>query len=174
MSILLIGNAFALVGAILMIVTGFLKTKKQILGVQIVQFTLMGIGNFLLGGISGAVSNAVGILRNVVGFKKEFTLPYKLFFVAIQAVLTLVFYQAGLGILAWFPFFATVMFTWCMDSLDERVLKAAIIGGELLWAFYDFHFMNYASLTCDIFTIVSNTVGIFLVLRRKPEPEAAE
>ena len=47
MNILLIGNAFALVGAILMIVTGFLKKKNQILGVQIVQFTLMGIGKTL-------------------------------------------------------------------------------------------------------------------------------
>ena len=174
MSILLIGNAFALVGAILMIVTGFLKKKKEILGVQIIQFALMGVGNFLLGGISGAISNAVGILRNVVGFKREFTLPYKLFFIAVQAVLTLVFYQSGLGILAWFPFVATVIFTWFMDTLDERVLKGAIIAGELLWAFYDFHFMNYASLTCDIFTIISNIIGILMLMHRKPEPTVAE
>ncbi|MCR5641568.1 MAG: YgjV family protein [Lachnospiraceae bacterium] len=172
MSILLIGNAFALVGAILMIATGFLKKKNQILGVQIAQFSLMGIGNFLLGGISGAISNAVGILRNVVGFKREFTLPFKIFFIAVQAVLTVVFNTVG--ILGWFPFVATVLFTWCMDTKDERVLKAAIIGGELLWAFYDFHFRNYASLTCDIFTIISNTVGIFMLMGNKREAEIAE
>ena len=85
MNMILIGNMVSLAGCIAMIMTGFLKKRKSIISLQCLQFALMGIGNVILGGISGALSNVLGIVRNLFSMKvKDFNLAWKLTFIALQ------------------------------------------------------------------------------------------
>ena len=171
MSYILIGNVVSLIGAIIMIAIGLLKKKNSILAAQCIQFGIMGLGNLILGGVSGFISNVVGIVRNLICFKKEFTLPLKIVFVVIQAILTIIFNQSGLY--GWLPFFATVVFTWSLDAKNESALKLAIIIGQILWAFHDFHFQNYSALACDIFTVVTNIVGLFMIRKNENKLETS-
>ena len=53
MNIIVIGNIVAFIGAILMVLVGFIKTKRNILIAQNIQFLIMGLGNLILGGVSG-------------------------------------------------------------------------------------------------------------------------
>ena len=61
---LLIGNIIALIGALFMVAIGLVKNKRNILIMQNIQFFIMGIGNLILGGVSGFVANIVSIIRN--------------------------------------------------------------------------------------------------------------
>ena len=62
MNTILLGNLISLAGAVLMVVIGFIKRKEKVLAVQCVQFSLMGVGNLVLGGVTGALSNLIGLL----------------------------------------------------------------------------------------------------------------
>lgn len=59
-------NGIFLIGSFLMVYAGILKNKKAVLLVQTIQIILFIIGNLLLGGITGAISNALGALRNIL------------------------------------------------------------------------------------------------------------
>ena len=161
MGLILIGNAVALIGAALMVAIGFIKDKKRILVAQCAQLTILGVANFLLGGMSGVVSNAVGIVRNVIGIKREFTTPYKIFFIVLQGVLTIL--ANNQGWLGYLPLIACATFTWFLDEEDPVKFKAVIIGGQILWGIYDFSILNFSAGAFDIFTCISNLIGIWRV-----------
>lgn len=163
MNTVLIGNAVALLGAAIMVSTGFLKTKKQILTVQCAQFCVLGTANLILGGFTGVTSAVVSLARNLVCLKRTFTLPLKLIFIALQAALALAFNREGLlGVL---PALSTVIYTWFLDAEDETTLKLSIIAAQLCWVMYDLSLQNYVSFAFDIGTVVSTAIGI-LMLRR--------
>lgn len=163
MNTVLLGNIVALIGAALMVSTGFLKTKKQILVAQCFQYGVLSASNAILGAFTGITANVIGIARNLFCMKREFTVPWKLAFIAAQLALLFAFNADGwLGLL---PAAATCAYTWFLDLKDERKLKLVIILTVLCWAVYDFLFRNYVTFAFDLGTVVSNTVGI-ITLRK--------
>ena len=168
MNTVLLGNIVALIGAALMVSTGFLKTKKQILAAQCFQYGVLSASNAILGAFTGITANVIGIARNLFCMKREFTVPWKLAFIAAQLALLFAFNADGwLGLL---PAAATCVYTWFLDLKDERKLKLVIILTVLCWAVYDFLFRNYVTFAFDLGTVVSNTVGI-ITLRKVEKPE---
>ena len=168
MNTVLLGNIVALIGAALMVSTGFLKTKKQILAAQCFQYGVLSASNAILGAFTGITANVIGIARNLFCMKREFTVPWKLAFIAAQLALLFAFNADGwLGLL---PAAATCIYTWFLDLKDERKLKLVIILTVLCWAVYDFLFRNYVTFAFDLGTVVSNTVGI-ITLRKAEKPE---
>ncbi len=165
MNLILIGNLVSFLGCLLMVSIGFLRKKEQILGVQCLQFTLMGVSNFLLGGISGTISNLVSIVRNLVFFKARVTVPLKLGFIALQVLLSLG--TLGVSPLEWLPLLAAGAFTWFLDVKSEVTLKAVIIAIFFLWVVYDLCHQNYVAMTFDILSIFSNAAGIAMIRRAK-------
>lgn len=75
---LIIGNAVALLASLFMVYSGILKKKNQILIAQNVQIILLIISNIILGGISGAISNTAGLIRNLLYQKKWLKMPIKI------------------------------------------------------------------------------------------------
>lgn len=168
MNTVLLGNIVALIGAALMVSTGFLKTKKQILAAQCFQYGVLSASNAILGAFTGITANVIGIARNLFCMKREFTVPWKLAFIAAQLALLFAFNADGwLGLL---PAAATCVYTWFLDLKDARKLKLVIILTVLCWAVYDFLFRNYVTFAFDLGTVVSNTVGI-ITLRKAEKPE---
>ena len=119
MNILLIGNAVSMVGCLIMVGIGFLKRKQHILLAQSVQCLFMGAGNLILGGVSGFICNVVTIARNLVFAKWDVTLPLKLFFIALQVVLSLG--SLGDGLICWLPILAAA---GCNCTVRKRLPKA--------------------------------------------------
>ena len=155
---ILMGNALSLIGAILMACIGLLKKRKQILTVQCVQFGIMGLANLVLGGITGTVSAAVSIARNLVCAKRELTVPLKILFTVILVALSLYANTAGwLGVL---PMLSTCIYTWLLDIKGERRLKAVLIVAQVFWLVFDLSLSNYVSFAFDIITIITNLIGI--------------
>ena len=172
MNVILIANIFGFVGASLMAGIGLLKKKQQLLLVQCVQFLIMGIANLLLGGITGFISNIASIARNLFCLKWEYTTLWKIVFIVVHILLS-----AGannLGLLGWFPVVSAVLFTWFLDLKNEVHLKIVIIIAQMLWIFYDFNLKNYVTFVFGIITVISNLLGIWMILRDRKLMAAAE
>ena len=162
---IIIGNIITLAGSALMVLVGFLKSKKSILITQAVQVSVMAFGNYVLGGISGVIVNAVTLIRNLVALKTKFSVPIKIAFIAVQIVLAVIFRQDG--IIYWLPIVAGCMFTWFIDTEDMFLFKWIIIIVQALWAVFDFSIYNYSTLVFDIFAIISNTVAVYQMKKTK-------
>ena len=162
---IVIGNIFAFVGAVVMVSIGLIKTKKNILLAQCVQCLIMGIGNLILGGVTGFLSNMVSIVRNLLSIRTKMTVPLKLLFIAIQ--LAMAGFFNNLGIIGWLPVVAACLFTWYLDSDSEILLKVIIILSEIMWSIFDFTIHNYVALVMDLLTVVTNTIGIVMLKQGK-------
>lgn len=168
----LIGNIIALLGCTLMVLVGLIKEKRRILSVQCIQFLLQGASNLILGGYSGFIANIVSVLRNLAFNKFRVTVWLKIAFVALQLLLSIGTLSAN--IVTWLPLFAAVLFTWFLDLKNEVHLKIMIIIAQIMWLVYDFVHINYVSVAFDCFTMVSTTVGIFLILRDRRKAAAEQ
>ena len=70
---IIIGNIIALIASIIMVYSGFLKQKKTILFTQTIQISLSVLSNIVLGGITGAIINALSCIRNILCYKEKLT-----------------------------------------------------------------------------------------------------
>lgn len=165
MNTVILGNFISLLGCLLMVAIGFLRKKSHILTAQCFQFGLLGLANLILGATSGFISGVVGITRNLVFSKVKSTLFLKVLFIVVQIVLSLPF--VGNGLVDWLPIFAAVLFTWCIDTRSEITLKVCIIAAQVFWMIFDLYYRNFTAMAFDIFTILSNLYGIFLVKKHK-------
>ncbi len=170
MSMLLLGNAVCMCGSIIMVAIGLVKSKKKILLWQCLQFGLLSVGNLLLGGISGCIADAICVVRNLVSLRREFTTPFKLLFIGLQILLTVLFNDMGL--IGWLPVLAACIFTWCLDTQNEVLLKLLIILAQIMWAIYDLAIQNYATIVFDVLTVASNLAGICRILAGRRTKES--
>ena len=165
MNTLFFGNGFSLIGCLIMVAIGFLKKKQQILLAQSVQCLFMGVGNLILGGVSGFICNIVTILRNLVFIKFRNTTFLKIFFILLQFALSIGTLRAGL--ISWLPLIAAALFTWCMDTKSAAKLKICILCTQVLWLIYDLYYRNYVASAFDVLTMVSNLIGLSMLYKKK-------
>lgn len=161
---LVLGNAVALIGCTLMVLVGFLKKKKQILAVQCFQFGFLAIGNLILGGLTGFISGMVSIVRNLVFARTGGSARWKIAFILIQTVLT--FLPGWPGFLGCLPLISGMILTWFIDLKSEVQFKIALIVAQFTWVIYDWNYCNYVAFTFDLFTILSNLIGIAMICRK--------
>lgn len=157
---IVIGNLVSLFGCILMVLTGFLRNRKTILTVQCVQFGFLATANLILGGVTGFVSGTISILRNLVFFNGRKSTLLKFLFISVQILLSLNHLHS---LIEWFPIFSAVIYTWFLDTENPIVLKGSIMGAQALWLIYDLIYQNYTAAFFDVFTILSNIIGILIV-----------
>ncbi len=161
MNMVLLGNLISFAGCLLMVGIGFIRKKDRILTVQCLQFGIMGVGNLVLGAISGTVSNAVSIVRNLVFSRWKVTPALKIGFIILQILLSVSALRSRP--LEWLPVLAAGIFTWFLDVKSEVTLKTVIIGTSALWVVYDFCHLNFVAMSFDVLTILSNFIGILMI-----------
>jgi len=165
MTPLFIGNAISMIGCLIMVAIGLLKRKNQILIAQCIQCLFMGVGNLVLGGVSGFICNIVTILRNLVFVKFRNTIFLKISFIVLQFLLSIGTLSAGF--ISWLPLIAAALFTWCMDTKSAAKLKICILCTQVMWLTYDLYYRNYVASAFDVMTMVSNLIGLYMVCRKK-------
>lgn len=167
---LVLGNAVAMIGCVLMVLVGFLRKKEQILVVQCFQFGFLAAGNLILGGVTGFISGMVSIVRNLVFARTGGSKNWKIAFIVIQTVLT--FMTGWPGLLGCLPLISGIILTWFIDVKSDTQFKIAIIVSQLGWVIYDWQYRNYVAFTFDIFTIASNLLGIVMISRNRTKQTA--
>ena len=167
--VIIIANIISIISCTMMVLIGLIKNKNKILLSQCVQFTLMGVSHYLLGGMGGVVATVVSILRNLVFFKFKVSVPLKIFFVFLSVVLSLG--TVSLNPVTWLPILATSLFTWVIDSEDIIKFKNVMILTVCMWFVYDAYHLNFVSAAFDAFTVVSTGYSVWSI---KKERKAGE
>lgn len=161
--IIILGNIVSFAGALVMVSIGFIKGKKRMLVAQCIQFLVMGMGNLILGGFTGFLSNIVSMLRNLWSFKFKYTWPVKVIVIAIQLILSVKINT--LGIIGWLPVIAACAFTWFLDVKSDFGLKLLIVTTQIPWLIYDIYILNISGSVFDILTMITTTTGLIMIYR---------
>ena len=151
---IIIGNIIALIASILMVYSGMLKQKKKILYFQTVQIGMSVISNIILGGITGAIINALSMIRNILCYKNKLGLKEKI-------IITFKF--NNLGYIGLLPLISTVSYIWLMNIKDVRKFKLLIIFTMLMWLIYDVVIKSYTSAIFDFMNIIANMLTLLQI-----------
>ena len=169
MNYLIVGNIVALIGSLLMVYTGIIKEKKKIIFVQTIQIAFLIASNLILGGITGAIINAVSCVRNIICYKDKLGTKEKIILVIISTTLSL--YFNNLGIIGLLPLISTVSYTLLMDMKDVIKFKILLIFTLVLWLIYDLYIKSYSSALFDFMNIITNLFSIYQLTKIKEVKE---
>lgn len=158
---IIIGNIIALIASILMVYSGMLKQKKKILYFQTVQIGMSVISNIILGGITGAIINALSMIRNILCYKNKLGLKEKIIITILAIILTFKF--NNLGYIGLLPLISTVSYIWLMNIKDVRKFKLLIIFTMLMWLVYDVVIKSYTSAIFDFMNIIANMLTLLQI-----------
>ena len=158
MSNIVIANIIALIASLLMVYTGIIKRKDIIVLIQTIQIGLSVLSNILLGGITGAIINAISCVRNILCYKDKLGNLSKFLLVIASIVPSIMFNNLGfIGIL---PIISAVAYTLFMDTKDIIKFKYLTIFIMFLWGTYDLYIKSYSSGIYDFMTIIDNIISI--------------
>ena len=158
---IIIGNIIALIASILMVYSGMLKQKKKILYFQTVQIGMSVISNIILGGITGAIINALSMIRNILCYKNKLGVKEKIIITILAIILTFKF--NNLGYIGLLPLISTVSYIWLMNIKDVRKFKLLIIFTMLMWLIYDVVIKSYTSAIFDFMNIIANMLTLLQI-----------
>ena len=162
---IIIGNIVALIASLVMVYSGTIKQKKKIIYAQTVQIGLYVVSNLILGGITGAIINALSFVRNVLCYKDKLGNKEKVIITILAVILSLAFNNLGLiGIL---PLISTVVYLWLMNIKDVVKFKILVIFTMALWCAYDIYIKSYSSAVFDFMNIIANIVAIIQIKNKK-------
>ena len=163
MNIIIIANIIALFAALLSIAIGFIKSREKIILIQTIQFTSFTISNFILGGFSGAIANAIGIIRNILSYKEKLTKIAIILIIAVSIILTL--YFNNLGIIGFLPLINTVIYTLFINQKDPLKFKILLLLTFILWFIYDINIKSYTSAFFDLTSAIAAIFSAFQIYK---------
>lgn len=155
---IIIGNIISLFAASLMVVCGYIKSRKKTLAVQSVQISFCVLSNIFLGGISGVIINLISLPRNLLAYKDKLNITWKIILCILSIVFTLIF-DATL-LLKYLPIVSNTLYTFLIDKLDDIKFKWLLICTSVLWGIYDICLFNYVMFIFDIGCIVTSLIAI--------------
>lgn len=162
---IIIGNIIALIASIIMVYSGYLKQKKKILYVQTIQIGLSVLSNIVLGGITGAIINAISYVRNILCYKEKLNNKSKIILIALATILSLCF--NNLGTIGLLPLISTITYILLMNIKNVIKFKYLIIFTMILWFFYDLYIKSYTSACFDAMCIITNMCSIIQMNKQK-------
>lgn len=160
---LIIGNIIALIASLMMVYSGVLKNKKNILYFQTIQIGLSVTSNLVLGGIPGAIINVLSLVRNILYYKDKLKTKEKIVITLLDIILILKF--NNLGFLGFFPLISTITYIWLMNIKNVKKFKLLIAFTMLMWFIYDLAIQSYTSAMFDAMTIIVNIISILKIKR---------
>jgi hypothetical protein len=169
MNNLIIGNLIALIASLIMLWSGYIKNKKKILFFQTIQIGLSVISNIVLGGITGAIINAISFVRNIICYKDKLNKKWKVILIILSAGLTL--YFNNLGLIGLLPLVSTIAYILLMDIKDVIKFKNLIIFTMTMWLIYDIYIMSYTAAVFDFGTIIANVISIYQIKNKNKKGE---
>lgn len=162
---IIIGNIIALIASIIMVYSGTVKNKKKIIYFQTVQIGLSVISNIILGGITGAIINAISFVRNIWCYKDKLNIVRKCIIATSATILSITL--NNLGLIGFLPVISTVTYVFLMDTKSTINFKFLIIFTMSLWFVYDLTIKSYTSAIFDLGNIIANSVTIVQLKSRK-------
>lgn len=140
-------------------------STKRIIGIQTINLVLSTVAGILLQGYSGAVQDAVSLIRNLVVLTGRQNRVLSVLFVAASLILGFLFNNRGvIGVL---PIVASVQYAVVVlnPKTSEWILKASIFFNTVCWAIYSFYLYNYVNAIANV--VIAVTALYQLVVSKK-------
>lgn len=169
MNTILIANAIALIASLLMVYTGYIKKKEKILFFQTIQIGLSVISNLILGGITGAIINALGLIRNILCYKEKLNKIAQIILIILSILLGV--YFNNLALIGLLPIISNVVYIVFMNIKDVTKFKYLIIFTMTMWLIYDIYIMSYTSAVFDLGNIIANIISIIQIKKSTKKGE---
>ena len=154
---LLLGNGCSLLATLSNMFASTRKTARSVLLVQSVGQAFYFACALFLKAPSGAVQNAVSIVRNLVAMgKKKSSKWVEWALVAAAVVLGVVFNNRGLA--GWLPIVGNLEYSLAVFRFrhDQRKLKAALVVSLMIFVVFNLIIGNYVGAVAD--TVVAATM----------------
>lgn len=158
---ILIGNVLAFIAAMILIYTGILKKKKQIIFYQTINIALYAISNLVLGGVVGFINNILNIVRNILCYKDKLDFKWKIIITVITIILTICF--NNISIIGLLPSISALIYLWYMDVKDVKKFKLLIAFVMIFWVIYDFYIKSYVGALFDLCTVIVNLISCYRI-----------
>lgn len=176
--IYIISQILTVVVYICLCVTYFLRSRNNILIVNIIAHVMQAISFLLLGGLTGVAMNFVYIVRDlffVVDEKRneksnqitKRDIMILLFFVVIIVLLTVFTYE---GLSSLLSVFATIVSTIAIWQKNTKIYKILGIPISMAWLGYNISLMSVFAIILESVLLISTIVGYILeVVKAKKE-----
>ena len=164
---LLLGNGCSLLATLSNMFASTRKTARSVLLVQSVGQAFYFACALFLKAPSGAVQNAVSIVRNLVAMgKKKSSKWVEWALIAAAVVLGVVFNNRGLA--GWLPIVGNLEYSLAVFRFrdNERALKKAFLVSVFLFTIFCGFILNFVGVIANVVLFI---MTILFLVRQKPE-----
>jgi len=157
---LIIGNLCSLLAMITDSISATRKTPKGVLLVQSLSQLIYCIGTVVLKGYSGAVQNAVSILRNFVAIRNIENKILEWALALLGVVLGIGF--NNLGLMGLLPVIANFQYTLAIFRFkdNERALKISFLISVGMFALFNVAIYNAVGVVSNSVVLISTAVNL--------------
>lgn len=154
------GNVCSLLAMVTDSVSSAQKTAKRVLWMQTLSQLIYCIGTIVLKGYSGAVQNAVSILRNLVAIKNISNKALEWTLVGLGVALGLGF--NNLGLIGLLPVVANLQYTLSIFRFkdNERALKISFMISIGLFAIFNLFIYNWVGAFGNSVVCITTAIGL--------------
>lgn len=160
-------NIIDFAASMVQIYSGVVKEKKKILFWQTLQLGMQTFSMLLLGAFSGAVSNVLSVIRNILCYREHMNWPVKILLIAVQFVLTILF--GGGTAISWLPFAVCTVYILFMDIQDPIRFKILVTATFAPWVIYYFLYHSFTGAFFAAATVVTNLISLSQMIRKRRE-----
>lgn len=163
--IIVTGNIIDFIAALIQVSSGSIKKKSKILVVQIIQLLMQAVSMWLLGGVTGAVSNILSCYRNYLCYKEKLSTFWKSIIIVTSIVMTILLNEQGF--LGMIPTMICTIYIIFMDVKDPIKFKLLVTLSFVPWVFYHFAMKLYVGAIFDVATVISNGITLYIMIKEK-------
>lgn len=164
----IIANIFSAIGTFFLAYSTFLKTKNNMLKYQIFDSMFNALGNVFIGSFTGALSNVITIIRNLLNTKGKMTKSLNLFICILVVIIGLLINTNG--IIGLLPIIASVQYTISTyTTKTAQGLRYALILNLCFWFIHDLSLGLIPAMIIDIVVIITTFISIIKeIIESKP------
>ena len=164
---LLLGNGCSLLATLSNMFASTRKTARSVLLVQSLGQVFYFLCGLFLKAYSGAVQNALSIVRNFAAMGKKKSKWVEWALIAAGVVLGVVFNNRGLA--GWLPIVGNLEYSLAVFRFrdNERMLKAALVVSLLIFVVFNLIIGNYVGAVADTVVAVTTVANLWRTREKK-------
>jgi hypothetical protein len=153
-------QAVGLLAAVVNVFNVQMKTRRGILAITIVAATLWTTHYFLLGALTGAAMNAIGLLIVILFYFFDKTKPAWVFWLAMAMIIVAgaFAWKDGLSIM---PIIGTIFAITAFWQSSEQTIRKLLIITSLFWLVYNVIVLSYVGAVKEVFAIGSALIALW-------------
>lgn len=163
-SVFLIIQALGLCAFFCTTVSYWGKSKKKILAIQMIGDFFYVTHYFLLGALTGGLTQVLALFRETSFFFSKTKKQEKIIFFVLVPIYLLIGCLTSTTVVQIFPIIASIIYCYTLTMATNYVVLGGLIDA-LYWLFYDIICGSYTGAFADTIIIISNTLS--LIHRKK-------